>query len=188
MKKKRNREETRKRILQATHELLREGGYLTRFSLDAVAEAAGVSKGGLMHHFGSKDALLQAAARDAIDRFEVQMAAEMAAGVREPGDFTRAYVELILGDGVDGVDSQHLSPILLNYLRLAGQDAASRFRHWQAWTDVDGIDVDLATIVRLAVDGLLYTEMIDSEPIDGERRRRIRARLLAMLDGADRAV
>lgn len=182
MKKRRNREATRRKILEATHKLLKEGGYLTRFSLDAVAREAGVSKGGLMHHFASKDALLQAAARDAIDKFEVRMEQEVPIDEeQQAGDFTRSYVIVMLGEG--GMETADLSPILLNYMRLAGKDLAeSRFQHWQERTDADGIDADLATIVRLAVDGLIYTEIIDSERIDEERRVRIRERLLAMLD------
>lgn len=186
MKKRRNRKETRRKILEATHKLLREGGYLTRFSLDAVAKEAGVSKGGLMHHFASKDALLQAAARDAIDKFEARMEQEVVAKKQQAGGFTRSYVNVVLGK--DGMNATELSPILLNYMRLAGKDLAeSRFQHWQERTDADGIDVDLATIVRLAVDGLIYTEMIDSERIDEARRVRIRERLLQMLEKVDKS-
>lgn len=48
---------TRDRILDAFETLLGEGGERAS-TLDAVAAAAGVSKGGLLYHFGSKDALI----------------------------------------------------------------------------------------------------------------------------------
>ena len=38
-------------------------------SLDVVAREAGVSKGGLMHHFRSKDELMTALADDLFDQF-----------------------------------------------------------------------------------------------------------------------
>lgn len=46
----------RERVLNAFAELLREQG-VAGATLGAVAERAGMSKGGLLHHFASKDAL-----------------------------------------------------------------------------------------------------------------------------------
>ncbi|TFD68967.1 TetR/AcrR family transcriptional regulator [Cryobacterium ruanii] len=48
---------TRDRLLDAFEELLVEGGERSA-TLDAVAAAAAVSKGGLLYHFASKDALI----------------------------------------------------------------------------------------------------------------------------------
>ena len=48
---------TRDRPLDAFEQLLVEGGERSA-TLDAVAAAAAVSKGGLLYHFGSKDALI----------------------------------------------------------------------------------------------------------------------------------
>ena len=182
MKKSRNLELTRTKILDATHKLLRQGDYLTRFSLDAVAREAGVSKGGLMHHFPSKDALLEAAAQDAIGKFEATMDKET---VADAGDFTKAYVAV--GMGREALQPAEYSPVLLGYLRNAGNSPQSRFDYWQQKSDNDGIDVDLATIVRLAVDGLIYTEMIDNERINGPRRQRIQQRLLDLVALAETA-
>jgi AcrR family transcriptional regulator len=49
---------TQDRILTAFEELLIDGGERSA-TLDAVAAAASVSKGGLLYHFGSKDALVE---------------------------------------------------------------------------------------------------------------------------------
>ncbi|MFO7689451.1 MAG: TetR/AcrR family transcriptional regulator [Cryobacterium sp.] len=49
---------TRDRLLDAFEELLIEGGERSA-TLDAVAAAASVSKGGLLYHFGSKEALVE---------------------------------------------------------------------------------------------------------------------------------
>jgi len=48
---------TRERILDAFQELIIESGERAA-TLGAVAERAGVSKGGLLYHFGSKEALI----------------------------------------------------------------------------------------------------------------------------------
>ena len=49
---------TRDRIIDAFAQLLGENGERAA-TLDAVAAAAGVSKGGLLYHFGSKEALIE---------------------------------------------------------------------------------------------------------------------------------
>lgn len=60
--------ETRQDILNAAIDLIAKRGS-RGVSLDAIAEAAGVSKAGLLHHFANKDALLNAAldVRDELD-------------------------------------------------------------------------------------------------------------------------
>ena len=180
MKRSRNPEQTRKKIIDATNKILKEGGYFTNFSLDSVAREAGVSKGGLMHHFASKDALLRAAAENAIVAFETQIEAKMAADDGKlQGKMTRAYVESVLGDGATG--QAELSPVLLGYLNSAENQTPNRFQTWQARTEADGLDTLTASIVRLTLDGIIYTELIDAQPIDADLRTQIRTRLLAML-------
>ncbi|MGB1252398.1 MAG: TetR/AcrR family transcriptional regulator [Candidatus Promineifilaceae bacterium] len=181
MKRSRNPELKRQKIIKATNKLLKEGGYFTNFSLDSVAREAGVSKGGLMHHFASKDALLRAAAENAIVAFETQLKQKIETDEgAQSGKLSRAYVESVLGEGT--VVQAELSPVLLGYLNSAETNPTpNRFQTWQARTEQDGIDTITATIVRLALDGIIYTELIDSEPIDNELRQQIRERMLDML-------
>lgn len=55
----RNSDETRRRILERAYHLLYREGF-QRTGVDAVADAAGVTKRTLYNHFGSKDALIAA--------------------------------------------------------------------------------------------------------------------------------
>ena len=48
----------REKVLDAFQRLLIERG-ARETTLDAVAQAAGVSKGGLLYHFGSREALIE---------------------------------------------------------------------------------------------------------------------------------
>ncbi|HAB34680.1 TetR/AcrR family transcriptional regulator [Exiguobacterium acetylicum] len=50
-------QETRRRILEATTAIILQQGF-TQLTLDEVAKQANVSKGGLLYHFASKEALL----------------------------------------------------------------------------------------------------------------------------------
>lgn len=61
--------ETRSRLLQAAFAILvEEDGLLT---LDAVAKRVGVSKGGLIHHFPTREALVEGVVEEVIRRFTV---------------------------------------------------------------------------------------------------------------------
>ncbi|MDO6962322.1 TetR/AcrR family transcriptional regulator [Rhizobium alvei] len=60
-------------ILDAAEELTREQG-AAHLSLDAVARRAGISKGGLMYNFPSKDALIAAITERDLGRFESLLA------------------------------------------------------------------------------------------------------------------
>lgn len=176
MKRRRNPEEKKRKILDAALEILRDGNYLTKFSLDTVAEKAGVSKGGLMHHFPSKDFMLTSVAQMVIHEFEARVQEGLTqepAG--KPGRLLRSYIRAVLSD--EGEKLAIMSPVLLSY--TGGIDGlGSRFDYWHEMITADGIDRVTAATVRLAVDGLLYTEMIDGQPIDRALRRAIFERLL----------
>ncbi|WP_045234099.1 TetR/AcrR family transcriptional regulator, partial [Deinococcus pimensis] len=51
-------DETRSKLLHAAARLIRDQGG-ARLTLDGVAEGARVSKGGLLHHYPTKDALVR---------------------------------------------------------------------------------------------------------------------------------
>jgi len=76
-------------ILDAAEATVMEVG-ASHMTLDAVAQHARVSKGGLLYHFPSKDALLQAMLTRLIARFEkVRVAADEGT---QPGHELQAYI------------------------------------------------------------------------------------------------
>lgn len=175
---------TRQKVLEATQHILRDGGYFTQFTLEAVAEAAGISKGGLLHHFPSKAALLRGLTRHIIAQFELRLTRELANEPEErPGRWTRAYIRASLGQDDEGVFV--VSPALLAFVRRDSKSAElveTRFNYWQQQTEQDGLDIELATIIRLAVDGLVYTEIIDSAKVDPALRTHLAQRLLRLTE------
>lgn len=74
----------RERVLDAFAELLIEHGERAA-TLDAVASSAGVSKGGLLYHFGSKDALIAGLLDrlDELDRADMERMRSAPEGVVE---------------------------------------------------------------------------------------------------------
>ncbi|MFK5596680.1 TetR/AcrR family transcriptional regulator [Methylobacterium sp. HMF5984] len=78
-------------ILDAAEALLRRSGSRT-LTIDAVAVEAGLSKGGVLHHYASKDALVTALAVRKVGRLRAGIAACLAAGPRGPAALPLAVI------------------------------------------------------------------------------------------------
>jgi AcrR family transcriptional regulator len=89
---------SRERILGASVQVaLRDG--VSAMTLDAVAKEAGVSKGGLLYHFSSKDDLITAMLQHHAGRIQKAVEARMAADENPRGRWFRALVQTIHGCG-----------------------------------------------------------------------------------------
>ncbi len=149
---------TKRRILDASEQVvLRDGvGHLT---LDAAAAEAGLSKGGVLYHFPSRGALVAAMVTRIIEQFDQDIASYLPdPGTPEgdrPGAYTRAYVRATLEPVTPG--EERLGAALLAAvasepeLVVPLQEAAAG---WQARLTDDGLDPTLATLIRMACDGL----------------------------------
>ncbi len=60
-------------ILQAAESLIRREG-ASRLTIDAVAAEAGLSKGGVLHHFASKESLIAGMVKHQLGRMETELA------------------------------------------------------------------------------------------------------------------
>ena len=78
-------------IEQAAACAIRQG--LASLTLQQVAEAAGVTKGGLLHHFPSKQTLIEAVFEDLLGRLDDEIDRLMREDSVENGRFTRAYID-----------------------------------------------------------------------------------------------
>ena len=174
------RSEAQNRLLNAAESVVaREGvGNLT---LEAVAREAGVSKGGLLYHYPSKSALVTAVVARLAQRCEGDQCAALAEEGTGPGAFTRAFLTAfgkLLGEtekplhtallAAAGTDPQYLEPI------------RALAREWQTRLESDGIDPAVATIVRLAIDGLCIGNLLGLPMPDGELRERVIQKLRDM--------
>lgn len=174
---------TRQRILQAANEVvLREGvGALT---LDAVAHAAGVSKGGLLYHFPAKEALIAGMIDALVAGFEAALAARLpeAGGAEQTGSWLRAYIEETFAHDQPGMtlSAGLLAAVTTNPALL--EPIRARYAVWQRQAETDGIDPVVGTLIRLAADGLFFAELLHLAP-PGEPLRAQVARALLKLAG-----
>jgi AcrR family transcriptional regulator len=159
----------RDEILDAVERLLVKGG-VDAVRLDAAAAEAGVSKGGLLHHFPSKLALVQGVVRRLVDRFEAVL----------PGAFTRAWLDASIPVAAPDEDGAGPSAVPVALLAAAGGPAVldvlqERYRTWQARLDQDGLPPGVSSLVRMAVDGWWTACLLGLAPPRGADHHRLRA-------------
>lgn len=140
----------RDRILGAARALTLDRGVVP--SLNDVAAAAGVSKGGLVHHFPSRAALVAGLARVALDEIDAAMV--------EAADRGRA-VDTWLRLSVPGDDDVALfraMAIAHRSVEAPGDDvalaAAAALERWEAMIRHEVGDPSLARVIRLLGDGI----------------------------------
>jgi len=170
----------RERLLDAAEQVVGRDG-VNSLTLNAVADEAGVSKGGLLYHFPSKSALIVAVVERLASECDAETAKAIEAGGNEPGRFTRAYLTARLAP-----PDPEEQPIFTALLAAAGTDPQYldpfRKRHveWQKRFQNDGIDPTVATIVRLAIDGLCLGAMLGMPVPEGALRKEVIEKLIAM--------
>lgn len=168
----------RRHLLDVAADLsLRQG--IGNVRLEAVAAAAGVSKGGLLHHFPSRQALLEALCAEYLARLDRRLEEALAADPVGPGRFSRAYLAVMTA--ADPTEQERTWGILSCVL-FAEPDFRSRWAEWLAGQLRAHAATDRGPgleIVRLAADGLWLSDMA-AETLDMAARAEVIARLRAM--------
>lgn len=177
------RPDSRDTILAAAEAVVLKAG-AAHLTLDAVAEAAGISKGGLLHRFPSKEALLGAMVARQIARCDDAVCARRKVLPDTPGKELQAYV---LGALSDAADTQRICSALLaaaaNQPKLLAPVRDSFRRRLEALAGAaTGGKLEAAAVICLAADGLWLMELLQLSPFSSAERKRIIAELLEMAE------
>lgn len=173
---------TQTKLLEAANRVAARDG-VAKLTLDAVALEAGMSKGIILYHFHSKNALIQAMIDQLIAKFELGFAEQALAWEEDvaPGHALRAMIRAQLPPPGDSPEDP--SPALLaavgNDPRLL-DSLRARYTVWQEQITGDGLDPALATVLRLATDGLWVCELFGLAPPTGAFRAEVIARMLTL--------
>lgn len=168
---------TRDRILDALQEILVRDGY-SSVTLEAVARAASVSKGGLLYHFPSKAAMLTGL----IDRLAELAEQEF----REAAEGEEGVVRVFLRTSLPrSVQERELYWAVIAALRSQEDmppEAAERVRYlftrWGELLHEELEDPVLAEIILRAGDGLYMSALAGLEPTDPDLTERALKRLV----------
>lgn len=162
----RGRPSSRQRILEAAADLFSEAG-VAHVSLEAVAERAGVSKGGLLYNFPSKLLLLKALVANHLLNLDIRRGeAEAALGAgrnRAARAHLTAVCDLEGGPPPSGLLAALAeSPDLLDPLRANARAFAEKLR-----ADDDPLH---ALTAFLAIEGLKALDLFEANPLTAEER------------------
>ncbi|ADV67810.1 TetR/AcrR family transcriptional regulator [Deinococcus maricopensis] len=171
------RSSNREALLDAAARVLTRGAQ--HLTLDTVAREAGVSKGGLLYHFPSKDALALALLHRELDAFDAALDAHIAADPDTHGAFTRAYLNLSL------TPNPHLGPLFTLAAQNLGDDLLTpiraRYATYRARTEADGVPGAVAHLIVHAADGLWFTDLLGLAPLTATQRADLHAFALDLL-------
>lgn len=180
---KRSAVETRELIFAACSRILRRDG-LTRLTLDTVAAEAGLSKGGLLYHFPSKLALIEALFQHHIDRFNSDLERLVQTEEQGPGGWLRAYAKASIAEITDPANASVFAslfaageeyPTVLEIMRRS-------YVEWQQQVEASPLDPAIALLVRLAVDGFWFTELYQYAPLTVAQRTAVLQEILRLTE------
>lgn len=175
--RKKQPEQVRLRLLQATAEIAAQSG-LEAVTTAEVAKRAGVTSGGLFHHFASKKDLIDELLNSFMDSFEAHLEQLIKQDPDPRGRFCRAYLL-----GSQSFEHPLYEASLQEPVYMEMSRNAELSKRWLAWLDKQlakhGPEKDpvLGAIIRYATDGLCV-EDYSSIPVNPEDRRAVVDRLV----------
>ena len=176
----------REHILDAADAVVRADG-AAHLTLDAVAERAKVSKGGLLYHFKTKEALLRAMIDRHLQGVAERRAAAQASLPPGPGRELKAWALMSMTNEKNVTQKRTGCSMLAaaaNDPRLI--EPFHQFQQWRLRTVREaaaaGLPFPRAAVVMLALDGLGLLELHELSPYDAAARRAILEDILRLID------
>ena len=181
--------QTRDRICQAAIEVIKAEG-AANLTMEKVAVAAGVSKGGFLYHFGSKDALMAGLLDETLavldDELDIREASFRAADPAARGTFALAYLDYVREPykAADDSSASILAAAALDDELLAHTRAT--FERWQErLVHNDGLAQTTGLLARIVGDGLWLIDLFGLAPPSEADRRRVLDLVSAMISDHD---
>ena len=170
-------------ILDAAEAVVTQAG-AAHLTLDAVAARAKVSKGGLLYHFPSKEALVQSMIKRVLERVDHDQAKFHGELAPSPGADLQAHV---LAGFQDHPDRKRVSAALLaagaNDPRLLDPVRIWQKKQFHELARSKG-NTARAAVVMLAMDGLWLNDLLQTSPLGAEDRRQVEKELLELARSA----
>lgn len=178
---KRRRPSKREHILLAASQIVASGG-VGQLTLDAAAEAAGVSKGGLLYHFPSKEALIEGMIEQYITGFDRYVDLLMEDMPPEtPGRWLRAFIMASFDENaVEQSLVAAVMAVVVNQPELMSHVRA-QYTRWKQRAEQSGVSPTVADLIIAATDGYWYAHMLGFYTLDNERRQALRDQLLQFI-------
>jgi AcrR family transcriptional regulator len=167
------RPSSRDRILDVASQIASDEG-ASQLTIDAVAKRAGISKGGVMYHFGSKDEMLSALV-DRVTQLALTRLSESAALL---GNRACSMLDALIDEGLrsnpaeDALISGLLGAVA-NNPALAKPAANAYSAVYRRFESMEAMAPN-ALVVALALDGLLFLRLLKLVSFDATNIERLR--------------
>jgi AcrR family transcriptional regulator len=175
-------------LLKAAGSIVTEQG-VQDLTLDGVAKRAEVSKGGLLYHFPTKEALIYGMIEHFIGQFDDLVAMEIEISGGKAGRWLRAYV-MVCTEPYEEVNP--LSRVLIAISASSPQFAdpvLQAYERWRGRAESDGVPLEVARLVCMAADGCwLYSlHSVSSDKGAKTYLSAMRKQLLSLVDESVKA-
>lgn len=168
-------------ILDAAYRVVGRDG-AGRLTIDAVAREVGITKGGVLYNYPSKNALLQGMLAQLVDTFAAKVAELSMQNSGKPNSTLRAFVaasdyleEFDPGLKVAILAAAAENPAMLNPVRDLGNELEARII-------AESADPEMAIMIICALDGMMFQRMIDLRPGWPAHRTTLRARIEKIIE------
>lgn len=161
-----NKKDKKKSILIAAADIVKEQG-VAKLTLEAVAKKADLSKGGLLYHYSSKEALIIGMIQDWTYNYFNSIESLVKNNTESKvSSWTNAYIKSTLSD-LDNdkrLSSALLAAMFTNPSLL--EEYKKEYNILLGKLMSDDIDPIKVTLIRLAIDGLWFSEIFELSPLD----------------------
>ncbi|MEU5943399.1 TetR/AcrR family transcriptional regulator [Micromonospora sp. NPDC047548] len=150
---------TRRTLLTTAARMLARHG--TGVSLDLIAREAGASKGGLLHHFPSRETLLLDLVTHQFEEFDTALARAADPTDTAPGSFARAWIRATFDDLSDQRIAHERATLvgLLGTVPEAVHRTQAEGKRWDERFARDGLDAQRVTLILRGCDGVLTASL-----------------------------
>ncbi|MBA2490800.1 MAG: TetR/AcrR family transcriptional regulator [Gammaproteobacteria bacterium] len=181
---RKNSNEMRDGLLDAAETVVTRQG-IANLALDAVAAEAGVSKGGLLHHFPSKDHLVQAMVQRTADYLRAAYDEACESAAEGPGRMTRGLLNSSLADCDCWSEQCRRSSSAVFAALAQNSDLIEPMR--EVYSELhrrvadDGLPPGVGETVAATIDGLWLYWVLGLVPVNQEMIIRVRKALEDMV-------
>jgi len=178
-------------VLDAAESVIQRQG-IASFTLEAVAAEAGVSKGGLLHHYPSKERLIESLVERSISQWSADCRMAIDDAPEGPGRVARAMLNMCLDSPAKWSEQSRRSSAVLiaaiaNNTALVKPMRENHRRMLDQLRD-DGLPSGASEAAVLALHGLWFEWLLGLEAMHPDRMARLRRALGRLLDPATDAV
>lgn len=173
-------------ILEATQRIVAREG-LAAVTYEAVAAEAGLTKGGVVYHFASREDLIVGLCRELAERWEADLVAVAGAPADQLTEVERleAYAR---GCSQASTYAELVLVLETSEIPEARAEWSAVFDRWGLPDDDAGRWTDQQLdrfVLRLAADGLWIYDALAGVPLDAALRKQLTERLARALRGGD---